>query len=171
MDKKLFIDPSKLNQYVVRELGWRIWLVILPYLLISVPTIILDKYEEFSVVTLVFVGFVALLFIIKRGYAKSIYFQITPKSIEFNLDLDKVNLFMALFITFLLSRNKARHGSTEKAIIDFNIIKSLNFKTKEIIIIANNNSVLTNNDKIRILREVEGFEEVRAVFERLNSDA
>lgn len=167
MEKKVKIETKKLNQYVLRELGFRIWIIIIPFFIITIPAIILEKYYEFSIVTLVFVIATGVIFLLKKEYSKTFYYHITDSSIEFNTDLSKVNILLELIIAFVLARNKARHGSTENTLIKFENIKSINIKPKEIIVISKNNSSLTNNGKIRISKEIENYLEIKSVFENL----
>jgi hypothetical protein len=108
-----------------------------------------------------------LIFLLKKEYSKTFYYYIKDDSIEFKIDLSKVNLILKLIISFMLARNKVRHGSTENTLINFENITSVELKPKEIIIISKNNSFLTNNGKIRIPKETENYLELKSVFENL----
>jgi len=78
MDKKVKINPSKLNEYTRRELGLRIWLIIIPTILLAFASIKLEKFFELSVIIVVSAIITGLLFLFKREYAKTFVFTMYP---------------------------------------------------------------------------------------------
>tara|TARA_B110000211_G_C14033945_1_gene533540 strand:- start:444 stop:959 length:516 start_codon:yes stop_codon:yes gene_type:complete len=169
MDKKLKIHQSKINQFVFRELGARIWILIIPFLIILIACAKLQKYVELINTLAVFMFITGIMFLFKREYSKTFYYQLKENSIEFNFDLKKVNLVMEFIISFMLARNKLRHGSIEGALINFDEIESVNIKSKEIVIISKHNNILTNNSKIRVPKEIEDYIEIKLIFEELKN--
>jgi len=85
------------------------------------------------------------------------------------MDLSQVNPLLELFISLMLARNKARHGSQDNATIHFRDIKSVDIRPEQIVIISKKNNPLTNNEKIRIPKEVENYNEFLALFEKIKT--
>lgn len=169
MDKKLIIDPTKINQYVIRELKSRIWIIILPFLIIILGNIVMGNYYGLFKTLLYFLIFTAIVFYFIKEKAKTYYFVIKNNSIELNLDLQKANPIIGFGISFLLARNKSRYGKTENTLINFDDIDSIIIKPQEIVITSKNNNALINDAKIRIPIEIENFNSIKPIFDELKN--
>ncbi len=98
--------------------------------------------------------------------AKSTYFVITDNTVAILLDKTKLNLLNKIGI----ARNESKSGVKFNQTIKISEISSAETTKNEMIIKSDNYNPFTNNGRIVIPKEVEGYENVIAsIFKKLES--
>jgi hypothetical protein len=165
----LKIKTSKINQFTIRELSSKVWLFILPILIALSISYYMDDYSTVIEWVMILVFLFSFSFYIKKEYVKSYRYKIDSNKIKLDFDLNETAIIPQIVISFIRARNKRRFGISEGRTINYTEISSIILKEKEIVIKTKENSLLTNNGKMRIPSEIEEFEKVSTYFRRIKS--
>ncbi len=169
------IKTNKVFNYAIRRTLSRVWFLFLgPFvpglLIVFSGTDIPDEklLYTFLVPLGTLIPILIISLIITKEHLKTYRYVFTEKTVELRLDDKELNTLMKIII-FIISSRARRFSHKEERALSFKNIQSIEITSKDITITAMDNSLLTNNGKLTIPKEVENFDDIKSLFKKLKS--
>lgn len=167
MNNTLKIREDKLMLCAIKEAGPRLAVVAIPMVLGGVMSAYLGEYGSMVALICIFGLAVGLALLLKAQYVRTYRFEFTEEFVSLLFDTRQSNALLKLLIGIAESRNRRRFGGAAERKIALAAINTIAITGRGITITAKDNSLLTNNGKLLIPAELEEYEQVKLMFEKL----
>jgi hypothetical protein len=159
------IEEEKLDKAAIKSSKILLIIFIFPVALAIFFAISFKTFSTLFLILLIFGGIIVISYPNRKKYLSLLRFEITDKYISQTIDHEGTNAF----IEFGRARNR-RNGSDDEKTILFKEIESVRIKKNgDMVITSVENNFLTNNHKIVIPAETEGYEELRDQIQKKSS--